>query len=112
MEFCVSRANRAALIFPSTPRSPKPPGIKTPATSLNWPSTPSCSVSASISFKIDSAILARGRVGERFVNALVSVLQVDVFADDGNSDLFLWTDDALDKFPPVRQIRFRVCEMQ
>ena len=45
-----SRANFAALIFPSTPRSPNPPGINTPATSLNCPSMPSwlcCRLSAS-----------------------------------------------------------------
>jgi hypothetical protein len=31
----VSRAKRVAWILPSTPRSPNPPGINTPATSLS-----------------------------------------------------------------------------
>ena len=63
-------------------------------------------------FQIDPAILARGRVGERFVNAFVSVLQIDVFADDRDLDLLLRADDALDELAPVRQVRRRRLELQ
>ena len=48
--------------------------------------------------------MARGRVGERFVDALVGILQLDVFADDRDLDLLLWVNDAVDEFPPIAQI--------
>src|SRR6185369_7132544 len=38
------RANSIALIFPSVPRSPNPPGTRIPSTSVKATSTPSCSI--------------------------------------------------------------------
>ncbi len=63
-------------------------------------------------FQVDAAILARGRVGERFVDAFVGVLQIDVFADDRDLDLLLRADDALDEFPPVGQVRRRRVDVE
>ena len=51
-------------------------------------------------------------MGERFVDTFIRVLQVDVFAHYRNRHLFLWADDALDKFSPVRQVRLRSLQMQ
>ncbi len=51
-------------------------------------------------------------MSERFVNALVRVLQIDVFADDRDLHAFLRTDDTLNKFAPVCEIRHRRFEVQ
>ena len=51
-------------------------------------------------------------MGERFVDALIRILQIDVFADDGDLDLLLRTHDALYKLPPVSQVRRRRVDMQ
>ena len=58
-------------------------------------------------FQFDAAILARPGMGERFVDALIRILQIDVFADDGDLDLLLRTHHALYKLPPVSQVRRR-----
>ncbi len=63
-------------------------------------------------FQIDPAILARGRVGERFVDAFVGVLQLDVFPDDRDLDLLFRAHDALDEFPPIAQVRRRRFQME
>ena len=46
-------------------------------------------------------------MSERFVNGLIGVLEIDVFADDRDLDRFFGRDDALDEFAPVRQIGLR-----
>ncbi len=62
--------------------------------------------------QIDPAIVARGGVGERFVDALVGVLQVDVFADDRDLDLLFRVDDATNELAPVAQIGRRRFDLQ
>ncbi len=62
--------------------------------------------------QIDSAIVAGGGVGERFVDAFVSVLQFDVFADDRDPDLLLRVDDATNELPPVTEIGLVPFDMQ
>ena len=62
--------------------------------------------------QIDPAIVARGGVSERFVNAFVGVLQVDVFADDRDLDLLLRVDDATNELAPVAQIGRRRFDLQ
>ena len=54
--------------------------------------------------EVDAAIMARRGVGERFVNAFVSVLQIDVFADDRDLDLLLRVDDASNKLAPIAMV--------
>ena len=51
--------------------------------------------------EIDPAIGARRRMGERFVNALISVLQMDVFSDDRDLHSLLRADHTVDEFLPV-----------
>src|SRR4029453_658344 len=55
-------------------------------------------------FEIDSAIFTRRSMRERFVNTLVSVPDVEVFADHSNSDSFRGTNDALYKIFPSPEI--------
>src|ERR1700746_2543395 len=55
-------------------------------------------------FQIDPAILTRGRVGERFVNALVRVLEMNVFPNDRDLDALLRADHAIDEFLPTGEI--------
>ena len=49
---------------------------------------------------------------ERFVNTFVSVLQIDVFANDRNLNPLLRADDSLDKFSPVHQVGLRSLKIQ
>src|SRR5438105_13707020 len=68
-------------------------------------------------FRVDQlqfnpAVFARRRVGKRFVNAFVGVLQMNVFADDSDLDALLRTDDAIDKFFPARQVWLRSLHLE
>ena len=63
-------------------------------------------------FQFDPAILARRSVGERFVDAFIRVLQIDVFADDRDLDLFLRAHYTFHEFPPIRQVRFRRIDLE
>ncbi len=50
-------------------------------------------------------------MGQRLIDALVGVLQVDVFADHGDLDLLFRADHTVDELPPVGQVgrrRFQV----
>ena len=51
-------------------------------------------------------------MGERFVDTLISITDIHVFADYGDLDASFWANDAFDKFPPVYQIGFRSFQMQ
>jgi hypothetical protein len=55
-------------------------------------------------FKIDSAIFARSRVCERFVNTFVGVPNIEVFADNSNSDSFRGANDTLYKIFPFCEV--------
>jgi hypothetical protein len=55
-------------------------------------------------FKIDSAIFARSRVREGFVNTLVGVPNIKVFADNSDCDSFRWANDALYEIFPSCEV--------
>ena len=63
-------------------------------------------------FQVDSTVFARRGMGERFVDTLISITDIHVFADYGDLDASFWANDAFDKFPPVCQIGFRSFQMQ
>ena len=56
--------------------------------------------------------MTRRGVSERFVDAFVGVLQVDVFPDDRDLDLLLRVDDATNELPPVAQIGRRRVDLE
>ena len=63
-------------------------------------------------FEIDSAIFTRGAVRQRFVDALIRITNIDIFADDRDVNASARIDDAFDEFSPVIQLRFRRFKMQ
>ena len=56
--------------------------------------------------------MGRAGVGQGFVNALIRILQFDVFADHGDADTFARADHALDELGPVLHARRRRVELQ
>src|SRR5262249_53758595 len=63
-------------------------------------------------FQLDPAVFARRGMSERFVDTLISITDIHVFADYRDLDALFWANDAFDKFPPVSQIGFRSFQMQ
>ena len=63
-------------------------------------------------FQVDSAVFTGGGVSERFVDTLIGVTDIHVFADHCNLDTLIRTDDAFDELPPVCEIGFRSFKMQ
>src|SRR4029079_142443 len=57
-------------------------------------------------FEIDSAVFARGGMRQRFIDALVRIAHVHVFADDRDLHAFVRANDAVDEFLPIFQIGF------
>src|SRR4029450_9688881 len=62
-----------AWIFPSMPRSPKPPGTRMPSSPAMWPASPSRSMRSAATHTTSAA-------GQRLVESLVGVLHLDVLA--------------------------------
>ncbi len=58
------------------------------------------------------AVVGGSGVGEGFVDALVGVLQLDVFADDADAGVVGGVDDALDEVPPAGEIWLRGVEVE
>ena len=55
----------------------------------------------------DSAIVGCAGVRQRFVDALVGVLQIDVFPDNGDLEIFPGSNDPLDESAPLGHLRGR-----
>jgi hypothetical protein len=53
----------------------------------------------------DLRIVVGSGVDERFVNGFIGVLQLDVFPGDGDGDLVLGMDNALDEAFPILKRR-------
>ena len=53
---------------------------------------------------VDAGVVEGAGVGEGFVDGLVGVLELDVFADDGDVDGVLGIDDAVDEAFPVCEV--------
>ena len=49
---------------------------------------------------------------QRFVDALIRITNIDIFADDRDVNASARIDDAFDEFSPVIQLRFRRFKMQ
>ena len=62
--------------------------------------------------QVRRTIMGSPGVGQRFVDALVSVLKLNVLADHGDADAFLGIDDAFDEFSPIAHVRFAGLEVQ
>ena len=95
-----SRANFAARILPSEPRSPKPPGTRMPCTFSSQGAGSSFSkISALDPVELDLDPVGHAAVRQRLDQRLVGVLEAGVLADDGDRDLALGIVDAARRPP-------------
>ena len=91
-----SRANCAARILPSAPRSPKPPGTRMPWTcSRNGAGSSRSNTSRLDPVELDLDLVGDAAVRQRLDQRLVGVLEAGVLADDGDRDLAFRVADAL-----------------
>ena len=68
-------------------------------------------------FSIDEHQVRRTIVGgsgvrERFIDALIGILKLNVLAHHSNADAFLRIDDAFDEFSPIAHVRLAGLEIQ
>ena len=100
-----SRANCAARILPSAPRSPKPPGTRMPWTSSRHGAGSSLLEHLALDpVEIDLHLVGDAAMGQRLDQRLVGVLQAGVFADDGDRHLAFGIAHALDDAVPALQV--------
>ena len=62
--------------------------------------------------EVDAAIVRGSGVGERLVNALIGILQLDVFSNNRDADAFLGRNDPLNKALPVGEFGFFGLEVE
>src|SRR3982750_824274 len=95
-----SRANLAARILPSTPRMPKPPGIRMPSHSSSWRSASAVDRLGVDPAHLELRVVVDGRVLERLDHRQVCVLELDVLADEPDLHGALGGVGALDERLP------------
>ena len=100
-----SRAKRIASTLPSMPRSPNPPGTSMPSKPASSRSGPSRSID-SLWMLLDANLRLIGDAGvvERFVDRLVGVAMLGVFADHGDRDFVLRIAQPVQQIAPIVQI--------
>ena len=93
-----SRANRAASILPSEPRSPNPPGTRMPCTPFELAHRFRLGLEdlGIDPVELDPHIVGDAAMGHRLGQRFVAVGQVRVLADDGDRDLAFGLADAAD----------------
>ena len=83
-----SRAKRMALIMPSMPRLPNPPGTRMPSYSSSFALAVAASRDARPrSSDVDLHVVRQAAVQQRFLQALVGILVLDVFAHQPDDPL-------------------------
>ncbi len=98
-----SRANCTAWTLPSMPRGPNPPGTTTPETLRSSRSISSpVAVSELIQTTSTSTSCCKSGVHQRFGDADVGIVQLDILADKPDADRLLVPLDVLDHRPPSR----------
>ncbi len=101
-----SRANCAALILPSAPRWPKPPGTRMPLTCSRSGVGSSFSNTSELDpVELDLHLVGDAAVRQRLGQRFVGVLHAGVFADNGDRDVAFRVAHALVDDLPALELR-------